>query len=359
MLEKRRLIDKKDDYGSFSADFYGNKIILGKTELPIGQIATEFMKLEDEQFKSLREKTLILQAAAETIYDITATQVIKRDLKDFLPCFKMFLDELDKLPLFTYLNINQKQVINAFINTYNSDDEVEKTAEFIGMFLVDLMAYHDEIHIFRLYADTLLDDYVEYARFRQPKYYAKETHKFFNDKDMQAKLQGMLHPEKYDNIFMIEQPVNIEYVTRMKPVKKREYVIAERIVYRSLGGFLKAELFKALIAGNAPRACHNCKRYFLTIGGSQLLYCSRIAPNDPQGRTCLQVGRYKKQQEQDQIPYEKAYKRAYDRLKKRKKAGTLVDKTWNALVAEIQDIRDDARAGKIPDTVAEEKLNKY
>ena len=98
------------------------------TELPVGQIATEFMELEDEQLESLREKTLILQAAAKTIYDTT---------------------------------------------------------------------------------DTLLDDYVEHARFRQPKYYAKETNKFFNDKETQEKLKGMLHSEKYDNIFMIEQPVNI------------------------------------------------------------------------------------------------------------------------------------------------------
>ena len=57
--------------------------------------------------------------------------------------------------------------------------------------------------------------------------------------------------------------------------------------------------------------------------------------------------------------YEKAYSRAYDRLKHRKRAGTIDTKTWNKLVVEIQDIRDDARAGKISDAEAVEKLNEY
>lgn len=354
MLEKRRFIDKKDDYGSFAAEFYDNKVRLGKTELPVGQLSTEFLELDDSRLNSLREKTIALKDAGQNLYTVTTTRLFKKDLKDFLPCFKLFLDELDKLPLFAYLKINQKEVIDAFVAMYNSN-KIEKNAEFLGTFLADLLAYHDEIYIFRLYADALLDDYVNKSEFRSPKCYAKETQKFFADKELQEKLRGMLHPEAYDNIFMIEQPVNIDYVTRKK--SNGEYVIAERTIYRSLGGLLKADLFKALIAGNAPRVCQNCNRYFLTIGGSQILYCNRKAPNDPKGRTCLKVGRYIKQQKLKEIPYEKAYSKAYDRLKKRKQYGTLDDAQWNTLVAKIQNIRDDARNGKISDTAAVEKLN--
>lgn len=122
---------------------------------------------------------------------------------------------------------------------------------------------------------------------------------------------------------------------------------------------MKADLFKALIADNAPRVCQNCNRYFLTIGGSQILYCNRKAPNDPNGRTCLKVGKYIKQQKLKEIPYEKAYSKAYDRLKKRKQYGTLDDAQWNILVAKIQNIRDDARNGKISDSEAVEILNGY
>ena len=71
------------------------------------------------------------------------------------------------------------------------------------------------------------------------------------------------------------------------------------------------------------------------------------------------IGAHIKAQKLHDVAYEKAYSRAYDRLKHRKRAGTIDTKTWNKLVVEIQDIRDDARAGKIFDAEAVEKLNKY
>ena len=363
MLEKRRLEDKKDDYASFSAEFYGNKVILGKNSLPLGQLATDFLELEDEQLSKLREVTLLLLAESQTIYKpldkMKNEEDFRNGLESFLPVFKSFLDELDKLPLFKELEINQKQVIKAFIDTYNDNNPNKRdwNMEFLGTFLSDILAYHDEIHIFRLYADTLLDDYVKHAKKRTPTEYAKAIHKFSNDKDVQEKLQSRLHPEKYDNVFKIEQPVNIDYITRPNPSNKKQYVVTERTVYRSLGGFLKAELYRALVAGNAPRICDNCGRYFLTIGQERTLYCNRVAPNDPKGRLCRKVGAHIKEQKLHEVAYEKAYSRAYDRLKYRKRAGLIDVDTWNMLVAEIQDIREMARDGVISDAEAVDKLN--
>ena len=96
-----------------------------------------------------------------------------------------------------------------------------------------------------------------------------------------------LHPEIYDNLFKIEQPVNIDYITRPNPSNKKQYIVTERTVYRSLGGFLKAELYRSLVAGNAPRVCDNCGRYFLIIGQKKTLCCNRVASNVPKGRLCL------------------------------------------------------------------------
>ena len=341
MLETRRLEGKKDDYASFSAEFYGNKVILGKNSIPLGQLSTDFLELEEEQLSMLREATISLQAAVKTMYKSFDTMDNKDDyrngLDDFLPAFKSFLDELDKLPLFRELEINQKQVVKAFVETYNDDtpDKRDWNMEFLANFLIDILAYHDEIHIFRLYADTLLDDFVSKTKRRTPKEYAKAIHKFTKDKEIQEKLQGMLHPEKYDNVFKIEQPLNIDYITRPNPSNKKEYIITERTVYRSLGGFLKAELFRALSVGNAPRPC------------------------DPKGRLCRKVGAHIKAQKLNEIAFEKAYRRAYDRLKHRKNSGNIDNKTWNKLVSEIQDIRDAAREGKISDAEAIDKLNAY
>ena len=126
MLEKRRLEDKKDDYASFSAEFYGNKVILGKNSLPLGQLATDFLELENEQLSKLREVTLLLLDATQKIYKpldkIENEEDRRNGLDSFLPVFKLFLDELDKLPLFRELEINQKQVIKAFVETYNDNN---------------------------------------------------------------------------------------------------------------------------------------------------------------------------------------------------------------------------------------------
>lgn len=80
------------------------------------------------------------------------------------------------------------------------------------------------------------------------------------------------------------------------PKNKKQYIVAERTIYRSIGGLLKADLFKALTIGNTPRRCHNCGEYFFIIGLSDTKYCSRIAPNDPKGRFCNKVGAHIKEQ---------------------------------------------------------------
>ena len=68
MLEKRRLEDKKDDYASFRAEFYADRVVLGKYCLLLGELSTEFLELENEQLSKLREVTLLLLDATQKIY---------------------------------------------------------------------------------------------------------------------------------------------------------------------------------------------------------------------------------------------------------------------------------------------------
>ena len=365
MLDERRLIKKRNDYASFTATFYEKNLILGKQTIPLGFLSFEVLNMPEEQLTNLREATIKLRDSVqkdlymplESVKDI---KELRTDLSQFLPCFKNFLDELDKLPIFKYLEINQKQIISAFIKAYK-DNDIEKNAQAIAEFLIDILATHDELQIFRVCADTLLCDYIENVKKRSPVQYAKAIHKFLNDKEMQKKLEAIMPPEKLDNIFKIEQPINIEYVTMKNPKNTKQYIVAERTVYRSIGGLLKSDLFKALTVGNTPRRCHNCDEYFFIIGLSDTKYCSRIAPNDPKGRLCNKVGAHIKEQKKKEISYEAAYSRAYNRLKKRKysEKNPLSENEWNMLVWEIQDIRDDARAGKIPDHEAVRLLDEY
>ena len=57
-------------------------------------------------------------------------------------------------------------------------------------------------------------------------------------------LEGMT--PKYPVItFRAEMPVNIEYVTCPDPYDEMNYVIAERIVFITIGGFLNSDFYKA------------------------------------------------------------------------------------------------------------------
>jgi hypothetical protein len=47
------------------------------------------------------------------------------------------------------------------------------------------------------------------------------------------------------------------------------------------------------MAGNAPRRCHNCGRYFLLTDGYNTCYCNNIAPGEAE-RTCRKVGAHRK-----------------------------------------------------------------
>lgn len=47
--------------------------------------------------------------------------------------------------------------------------------------------------------------------------------------------------------------------------------------------------YRGMAAGNIPRRCHNCGRWFLLVGAYDTVYCRRTAPGETK-RTCRQVG---------------------------------------------------------------------
>ena len=43
-----RLDEKKNDIDSFTVQFYGDSVLIGKQELPLGQICTDILNVDDE-----------------------------------------------------------------------------------------------------------------------------------------------------------------------------------------------------------------------------------------------------------------------------------------------------------------------
>ena len=142
-------------------------------------------------------------------------------------------------------------------------------------------------------------------------------------------------------------PANFEYVTCPDPDCKENYILAERVIFRSLGGFLNSDLFRGLNVKHSPKRCHNCKRFFLLPTGHDTHYCNRVAPNDPKGRICSKVGPHKKENSDEfRSPIKKEYDRAYDRLAKRKSNG-LEYPEWLEKITLAMDIKERGESGEI------------
>ncbi len=160
-----------------------------------------------------------------------------------------------------------------------------------------------------------------------------------------------LLPQIPEYMFMQTREAMIEYNTMPSPDDEKKYIIAERLVFTSIASFLHTDFFRGLMNGNAPRRCHNCKRFFLLNSGYDTCYCNNIAPGETE-KTCRKVGAHKKEVQalSGATPAQKEYRKAYNRLKVRKNRGKLTADEWNAAVAIALEYKDKAERGEITDT---------
>ena len=81
-----------------------------------------------------------------------------------------------------------------------------------------------------------------------------------------------------------------------QPVEQSEPLFWQsRPGFLNLLDFLEVEFFRGRTAGNAPRRCHNCGKYFLLTAGYNTCYCNNIAPGETE-RTCRKVGAHRKEE---------------------------------------------------------------
>ena len=140
--------------------------------------------------------------------------------------------------------------------------------------------------------------------------------------------------------------VNIAMVPAAEPKTGRP-ILTEQMTFESLVGFLYMDLYKGMAAGNLPRHCAYCRRWFLAIGGYDTIYCSRVVPGTG-GKTCRKVGAHEREKEkQKRETAAREYNRIYNRLKARKRRGRITTDQWNRKVAQAQELKDTFSARKM------------
>ena len=151
-------------------------------------------------------------------------------------------------------------------------------------------------------------------------------------------------------------PVNISLVPVSDP-KSHCLVLAEQMTFESLSSFLYLDLYKGMAAGNLPRRCAYCRRWFLAMGGYNTLFCSRVVPGTG-GKTCRKIGAHAREKEKQRTETAaREYNRIYNRLKARKRRGRLSTDEWNRKVAQAQALKDTFAVGMITREEYVQKLN--
>lgn len=342
MKTMKRLCEKKNYINRYTVQFIGKSIKIGEKVLSLGQASTDMMNLNIEYlFKIKKALSELLNFFDKKLFcsDVDINEDITLAVMDQL---NNIAGLISRLPVYENLNIEVFQNIDKRVpeNAVNElkqilNPETYENKQFVE-FILGCVRIPDDIMAFKESTVAITEIYFERLKKRDANSYAVGIYDFLKDECVQKILEDIF-PAGFQ--LRQEQPVMIEYVTMPNPDKQEEYCIAERIEFDNIASFLHLDFYRSLINGRAPRRCHNCGKYFLLENGYNIKYCNGIAPGETK-RTCRDVGAHNKEKGKREIsPVEAEYKRAYERLKKRKALGKISVDEWNEKVAYIQGIK--------------------
>lgn len=198
--------------------------------------------------------------------------------------------------------------------------------------LIGLCLFTEQLRDFCQLIDMMAEKCLESLKRRNSSAYA-EAYSYFYAQMLSAGVQV------FGDDFEQSIPLEVSFVPMMHPTEEGKVFIAEKATFNSLTDFLQTEFYRGLAAGNAPRLCHNCGRYFLLTSGYNTCYCNNIAPGETK-RTCWKVGTHRKEarDKENLPPAQKEYDRTYNRLKVRKQRGKISADEWNTAVAKAQEL---------------------
>ena len=350
----KRTEEKQNRVEEFTVLFWNDFIQIDDTVLPVGQCTTDLLNVRPERLAELR-RTFVDFA------EMFSRQIANPDIKSDLALVTAVQDKMNKvwdaafvLPPFCYMNLNKKRAKKLLITSYTEmPAQFERIAVrmsseqlLISELILKLQRLYPDAVSFITYIAVLLDFFYERLKKRDAESYAVGMYSLLSDTALMNRIAATLPPHQ-DMAFKQTSAASIEFAPMQNPKDKTKYVLAERLVFESLGDFLRTDFFRGIMQGNAPRRCHNCGKYFLLTSGYDICYCTNIAPEETE-RTCRMVGAHKKElRREGKTPAQKEYYKVYNRLKTRKTRRKISTDEWNQLVALAQDLRDMADRGEI------------
>ena len=343
-------MDAVDD---FTVIFHGDRVFIRGREYSVGQCVVDILNLEEEAQRRIDQGLQDFYLAVQSVWQEGTEESVRHAQEKLRDVWKL----VSSLPVYRDLDIDWSQPVrqNApLLEKFWSrlrQISPEGRAEVDG-YLRALTGASELLRIFRKQIALMLDRYFEPLNRRNSEAYAVGMFKFYSDM-VTAELMGQ-DTCNLDHSF----PLKVRFVPMVSPSDGEKIILAEQARFSSLLDFLEVEFFRGLAAGNAPRRCHNCGKYFLLTAGYNTCYCSNIAPGETE-RTCRKVGAHRKEARDraGRTPAQVEYDRAYNRLKQRKNRGKISLDEWNMAVATAQELLERSGRGELSDEELKKALS--
>ncbi len=365
----KRTNEKVNTLQEFTLMFWKNQLMIDENKIPLGQCTTDILNLSDDYLAAMNNSRNELVSAAQTLFNSN----IKKDLATVTEIqnkLNKVLDLTIDLPPFHYL-IDKKFGHLMLIDIYNNQpnefqiltNKDSHNGNVLNYFIFKLISIIDETLSFKNYISVMLDLYFEKLKKRNEEHYAVGVYSFFTDTKLLSEIRKTMPPFPSFDFTQIRE-VGIEYAPMHNPDNGKEYLIAERIVFKSMGAFLHLDFFRSLMNGHCPRRCHNCGKYFLLLSGHNTCYCSNLAPGKKETdkkSTCRDVGAHIKetQKKEKRTPAKQEYDKVYNRLKTRKNRGKITTDEWNSKVAKAISYMEQNQRGELSDFEYKEIMKKF
>ncbi len=341
-----------DFFDRFDVSFTKKESIINGKVYPLGYFANEVLEMDQS---ILREIANTVETFKYEFHIFLANRsVTSAALSHEALLFLWNL--LSNLPVYEKISGHHFQVQHLISYMREHPDEVDdmltvgtERNQMLNLWLYHLEHLTPSIRNFIQKTDFMLEDYFENLLSRKPESYVMAYAKYKRDIRNGYDLADQEDEDTTElDLHQLTFPFSLSYEPKIHP-QTQEPFLAEVMTFGTLESFLYTDLMKAISAGNVPRKCHNCKKYFLAVGGYDTVYCERIAPHE-QTKTCRKVGAHKKEKEKNgSSMIQKEYNRVYNRLKTRKNRGKISNDQWNEQVSLAQDLKDKANRGELSD----------
>jgi len=340
-------------FDQFSVFFTGDTVFLDGIVFPLGQLTTDVLNLDGKVLTEIDRRVNHFISIVWTLLQERTDSAARSAQERLNAVWDLVFD----LPVYRSLRLNTENARSLFpallsnrmkwLETLDVDSEGHRMFE---EFLSGLEYFAESLRNFRGQLDGMLELYFEPLSRRKAEAYAEAYAAYFTD--MAATGELFFPEQEFEQSF----PAQLCFVPMAHPTEEGKILLTEKAEFRYLSHFLYTDFYRSLMAGNAPRRCHNCGRYFLLTAGYNTCYCNNIAPGETE-RTCRKVGAHRKANHPTGLsPAGMEYRKVYNRLKARKQRGKISKDEWNAALSQAQGVLDLAEQGKLTD---EEMRNRF